>query len=272
MARTCLRVLALALTASALSSSAALAAWPHVPTVNVPVVVGAWTKQREVAVANGSGGIYVAWEDYRSGTARIYAQHLLSDGTVASGWGPNGNEVKTASPARALTTPAICSDDAGGAVIVWDEAFSVSDHDIYAQRMTPNGVPLWGSSGLPVANSTIDQFSPVVVDDGLGNTLFAWLEDHSGGGTALDVYANRMGPNGAVRWGSTGVILCNATGDQSPVTAVSDGASGLDAAWVDHRGAGAIDATRRDSSGVLHSGWTAKGARSPPEPTRSAHR
>ncbi len=244
-----------------LSASVARAAWPHDPTLNVPVSVGSGTRQNQVAVADGSGGVFIAWEDKRSGIWRIYAQHVLGDGTIAPGWTTNGIEVKTTYASRALNLPAICDDGAGGAVIVWRETFSASDRNIYAQRMSPDGVRLWGATGVGVASSSYDQDQPRAVSDGAGSTLIVWQEDHAGEGTGMDVYANRVGPNGVIRWGAAGTSLCSALGDQVSPALVSDGSGGLDAGWIDGRGpnSGAIYVTRRDSSGTLHAGWTVMG-------------
>ena len=260
MVRTSLRVLAIALVASCTSSSLVLA-WPHNPSTNVPVAVGSGLRKNQVGIPDGSGGAYLAWEDFRSGTGRIYAQHLLANGTVAAGWGANGTEVKGTSPLRTLTAPALASDGAGGVVVVWCEALNALDHDVVAQRLTAGGVALWAAGGITIAGSTYDQTAPQVVDDGTGSLDVAWQEDHSADGppTGQDLYANRLGPNGALRWGATGVVLCSATGDQVSPAAVSDGAGGLDAAWIDHRVNNALFATRRDSTGALHAGWSANG-------------
>jgi hypothetical protein len=243
-----------------LTAGVALAAWPHDPTVNVPLAVGSGNRQFHVATADGSGGILVAWEDYRSGTSRIYAQHVLADGTIAPGWSANGNEVKSTIPNRALNIPSICSDGAGGAIIAWRENFSIPDRDLYAQRMSASGVQLWGTAGAAIAISTYDQDQPRLVSDGAGNALIVWQEDHTLDGTGIDIYANRIGPNGSNRWGPDGVIICNAANDQLAPALTSDGAGGLTTAWTDRRGPNVgIFAVRRDSSGALHSGWTANG-------------
>ena len=248
----------------ACATTAAFAAWPHDPTVNVAVSTGGgFFRQNEVAVSDGAGGILLAWEDFRSGTSRIFAQRVLADGTIAPGWSASGNEVKSTLATRSLANPSICSDGAGGAVIAWKESFSVSDRDVYAQRMSASGAQLWGTGGVAVAASGYDQGQPYVVSDGAGSTLVVWQENHSSDGppTGWDIYANRVGPNGSNRWGASGVIVCSATGDQTTPALVSDGAGGLDVAWVDARGPGVgIYAARRDSSGALHTGWNANGS------------
>ncbi len=45
-------------------------------------------------VADGSGGVFVAWQDTRNTVDYdVYAQHLLADGSIAPGWVVNGNPV-----------------------------------------------------------------------------------------------------------------------------------------------------------------------------------
>src|SRR5580765_5662243 len=75
----------LALTAYA---STAFAAWPHDPTVTVPVCTAAGPAYNPVAVSDGAGGAIVAWEDNRGPASRIFAQRIKADGTRA--WATDG--------------------------------------------------------------------------------------------------------------------------------------------------------------------------------------
>ncbi len=47
-------------------------------------------------LADGAGGVYLAWEDNRScGNKLAYIQHLDSQGAVVAGWPVNGRPVCT---------------------------------------------------------------------------------------------------------------------------------------------------------------------------------
>jgi hypothetical protein len=74
--------------------------------------------QGEVDMAgDGAGGFYAVWRDERSGNADIYAQHVLANGTLPSGWPANGRALTTA--AGTQEQPAIASLAAGRVVIAW---------------------------------------------------------------------------------------------------------------------------------------------------------
>src|SRR5262245_38021291 len=49
------------------------AAWPSDPAVNVPVCTTVGYQTGLTAVADGLGGVFIAWQDQRGG---IYAQHV----------------------------------------------------------------------------------------------------------------------------------------------------------------------------------------------------
>jgi hypothetical protein len=77
--------------------------------------------QGEVDVAgDGAGGFYAVWRDERSGNADIYAQHVLSNGTLPPGWPVNGRALTTASGTQ--EQPAIAGIATGRAVIAWRDA------------------------------------------------------------------------------------------------------------------------------------------------------
>ena len=254
------------LLASALLSIAAppaLAAWPHDPNANLPVATGPGNRLNPSATEDGSGGAFIVWADSRSGTSRIFAQHILADATIAPGWVANGNQVKTVAVVEPQTVPVCVNDGAGGVIIAWVEPVSVSSHAIFAQRLTASGSPLWGASGITLTISVNDQLTPQVVADPAGNAIFTWVENHSGDGvpTGFDVYAQRVAPNGTTRWGSAGVAICKVTGDQTKPALVADGKSGADFAWLDGRsGLHGIYGERRDSTGAVVGSWVSSGS------------
>ena len=66
------------------------------------------------AIADGSGGVIVVWEDWRSGNQDIYAQKVSADGKVV--WKQNGIAVITDEGDQ--YDPTLISDGKGGAIIV----------------------------------------------------------------------------------------------------------------------------------------------------------
>ena len=150
--------------------------------------------------------------------------------------------------------PSIASDDAGGAIVAWQDSSS-GNNDIYAQRIAAGGIVRWTADGVALCTATGIQAYPSIVADGAGGAIVTWEDYRSG---SYDIYAQRISADGTVRWTADGVALCTATGDQSRPTIVSDGAGGAIVTWQDERsGSTDIYAQRISAGGTVQ--WTANG-------------
>jgi hypothetical protein len=87
--------------------------------------------------SDGSGGLYLAWEQYYTVTGDyVVVQHLLADGSVAPGWPAGG----LAMPNDAQTRSArITSDGAGGAIATWEWLGPINEGGIRAMRFATDG-------------------------------------------------------------------------------------------------------------------------------------
>ncbi|MDO8093284.1 MAG: hypothetical protein Q6360_07390, partial [Candidatus Brocadiales bacterium] len=108
----------------------------------VPVGVGIDWQYAPTITTDGSNGAIIAWEDFRNPSADVYAQRVDAGGAVL--WAANGVSVSAAQ--RSQGSPAIVSDNTGGAIIVWEDSRS-GNYDIYAQRLNLAGV-LGGSAAI----------------------------------------------------------------------------------------------------------------------------
>ena len=201
-------------------------------------------------IPDGAGGAILTWADHRSSTNDIYAQRINAFGAVQ--WTTNG--VAVCNSAGQQTNPTIVADASGGAIITWTDGRG-ADNDIYAQRITSAGVPVWSANGVPVSTAISGQTNPFIISDASGGAIIAWTDAR--GGATTDVYAQRINSAGAAQWTANGVALCTATGDQNGQVMVSDGSGGAIVGWVDNRVANDIYAQRINSAGAVQ--WTANG-------------
>ncbi len=67
--------------------------------------------------------------------------------------------------------PVMTTDGDGGAILVWTDYRNGSTSDIYAQRISAAGVPLWTPKGVPVCTAADYQTNPTVVSDGAGGAI-----------------------------------------------------------------------------------------------------
>ena len=205
-----------------------------------------------VIISDGGSGTLIAWQDRRNGTDfDIYVQKLDASGNAL--WTPDGVAVCT--EAADQTDPRIASDGAGGVIVVWEDARTTTNFDIYVQRVDTDGNALWTANGVEACILDLNQHNPVIVSDDAGGAIVVW-QDHRIG--QPDIYAQRFNDMGDTLWTAGGIPVCAASRPQQIPVAVSDDHGGVIASWVDRRaGLGDIYVQRLDSDGSAQ--WTTNG-------------
>jgi hypothetical protein len=156
--------------------------------VGIPVSTAAnW--QAGPAVAFDGANYLVVWTDTRADSGDIYAARVTPQGTVLDS---SGIRVATADDYNHVH-PAVAFDGTNY-LVVWSPLRSGSGFDIYAARVTPQGMVL-DPEGIPVSTAADDQLDPAVAFDG-ASFLVLWV-DHRGG-NYNELYGARVSPQGAV--------------------------------------------------------------------------
>jgi len=167
--------------------------------------------ERPAITADGAGGVFVTW------WSPIVVQRVSGSG--ARMWG-TGVRV---SGAFYADRPTVAPDGRGGAIVAWENTDPSESTDIYAQRLSPAGEPLWFAGGVPVSAAFRSQVSPAIVPDGTGGATLAWRDAYAG-----DVFAQRLDSKGTPRWTRDGVRVTDTGGEVARMDgAVSDGAGGV---------------------------------------------
>jgi hypothetical protein len=259
IAALCLAIAGLCSLAWSLPRPAA-AAWPADPLVNVPLCTATGDQYWPVTVSDGAGGAIALWTDLRTGAnfsfSDIYAQRVSAAGVAQ--WNADGVPVCTATGDQASVTA--IPDGAGGAIVAWADFRSGINYEIYVQRISATGIPLWTSGGVPVRVGAGEESSPTLVSDGAGGAIVTWFGIGSING--YDIFAQRISAAGTPLWAANGITLCTAAGHQEYPTIVSDGAGGAIVTWFDQRTGTSyvssdIYAQRVSAAGVPQ--WTADG-------------
>ncbi len=142
-------------------------------------------------ISDGAGGAIIIWEDRRT-ERDIYAQRLNNAGTAQ--WIANGIPVCNVSGTQ--TDPQLVARVSGGTTIVWTDLRNSSQEDIYAQAITLNGLALWISNGVPVANETHSQSVPQLIPDAADGAIIAWQDLRTT--FDYDIYSSRLAANGTL--------------------------------------------------------------------------
>lgn len=232
-------ILALFLVASL--TGVALADWPTDPSTNTPVVTANYMQGSHRIIADGNGGFFAVWKDYREDSenniADIYAQRFDADGN--SLWAVNG--VPVCIDADNQEDPKICLDGSGGCIVSWEDDRGSNTY-IYAQRLNGDGVAQWTNNGVMVSQSPpeTDQYCPWLVSDNQGGAIVSWYVSSDG------IYLQRLSSSGSRLWGN--YVKLSDTGNYGMQKLIPDGQGGAIITWGHFAGNG-IYIQRVDSSG-----------------------
>ncbi len=245
---------------------------PRWPEDGLPVCVAAGTQYMGEIIADGAGGAFIAWSDYRNpppDSARVYAvylQRVTAAGTLATGWPTDG--LLVCDGACTEGSPELVPDGAGGVFAVWPSDTLIppmyaEPGGFRASRVTGDGVLAagWPPEGVPIATSATLQRLRSVLPDGAGG--FYAIAD---GGIRPYTYCHRVTPDGtpAPGWPSDGIEVSTGWG----ATAAPDGEGGLFFFWssffASEPSAG-IYALRLQADGSPAVGWPASGLRISPD-------
>ena len=227
----------------------AYAAWVPAGT---PICTAAGDMFRPAIAPDGSGGAYIAWEDWRSGgTQGVFMQHEDAWGNAQ--WVANGFRVCT-DPSNEFS-PAVIADGAGGVIVVWQDDRTAGESDLFAQRLDGSGARRWAAGGVLVRSGPGYAHTPVLCPDGAGGAIVAWnvIPGSSCVDTCSQFFVQHLTAAGTRGWpGTGGVAIYTARGGIDSPSLVTDHAGGAIVVWGDQRnGDPDVFAQRVNSSGAM---------------------
>lgn len=112
------------------------------PADGLALCVAAGAQSLPTLASDGIGGAFVAWEDRRQVDADVFAQHVSSDGSLATDWPADGLRVCGATGDQ--LAPVIAALDSEQGVVAWTD-HRAEPSNVYAGLASPDLV-----SGIPV--------------------------------------------------------------------------------------------------------------------------
>lgn len=207
-------------------------------SLGIPISTSADDQISMDAYADGVGGAFVTWQDWREGFASIYVQHFTSSGAILGP--PDGMKLSSGFD---NFEPRVISDGMGGAIITWCSTENDPDFftaDVVAQRVSASCEVQWAVGGSVVASGPLDQLRPVIVPDGGHGAIIVWVGYDYGNNPAYPVTmsAQRIDSSGIRLWQPTGYRFWAVDNGGEPLpVATQDGAGGIIIAWTDFRNA-----------------------------------
>jgi len=178
----------------------------------------------------------------------IFLQFVITAANAQWSTDPNVNNV-ICTVSGNQSNPAMTSDGSGGAIITWVDSRSgvgAQFADIYAQRISANGVVQWTATGVGICTAAGYQYGIQIIGDGSGGAIITWGDG---------IYVQRINSDGIVQWTPNGVWLSTSGAHPS---IVSDGSGGAIITWDSGGNTSVIEdiyAQRVNSQGVVQ--WTA---------------
>jgi hypothetical protein len=173
-----------------------------------------WIERAVAALPDGKGGLFAVFESEpregeHAGDCDVYAQRLDADGAML--WNEGKKSSYVASGKWGEKRPALVSDGAGGAIIVFEQYAPqdnfAGDIDLGADRLTGEGKLLWSTTekneaaDVAVRDDLLERnFS--AASDGAGGVLVVYEAEARIGKFAgrSDLLAQRLGPDGKLLW------------------------------------------------------------------------
>ena len=189
-------------------------------------------------IADSKGGVIVVWEDWRNENQDIYAQRIDASGKPL--WEANGVPVYRGEGDQ--YDPVLIADGEGGAIFAWWD-ISTPDWNIFAQRLSADGKPMWHSGDgvegapIPVCTAIGNQGAPVAVSDENGGVFFVWSDYRNDPNfyTRAQLYAQRITAKGDALWAADGIPVCDLRVNQQQPDCIPDGNGGFIVTWWDER-------------------------------------
>ncbi len=146
----------------------------------------------------------------------------------------NVNNAISTIPLHSQLSPTIASDGAGGAIITWWEGNNAGTSDIYAQRISANGVVLWTTNGIPICTDPANQSFPQIISDGAGGAIILWHDTRNRytWNPFWEIYAQRVNAAGVPQWAANRVFIGTELENQTILGFSPDGQGGALIAWT----------------------------------------
>lgn len=173
---------------------------------------------------------YIVWEDHRNDSGDIYLQKISSGGIIQY---PSDIKINSDTGNSRQYQPQIHIDSSGDLYITWlDERNSSSD--IYMDKVSDTGTPIWGSDKRVTSNSagTIETFDTDLTT--ADEVMVVWSDNRGGD---FDIYVQGVASSSSLTFGTEQAIPTQAPNyNQNRTKIATTNTNEFFIGWQDDRG------------------------------------
>jgi len=140
-----------------------------------------------VSIADGNGGVFIAWIDYRfDASGDVFYQHIDTNGNRLVG----DNGVALAQVASKQISINMCTDSLGGVFVTWQDKRNLVDDDIYGTHISADHTVIAPGVGVSIVSAGGGQSAKSIEYAGNNEAFIAWADARNGGN--MDIYGQRL--------------------------------------------------------------------------------
>ncbi|MCF8368286.1 MAG: T9SS type A sorting domain-containing protein [Bacteroidales bacterium] len=173
------------------------AQWPTDPGENLALSTNPGEQAIPKVATSENGVTYVSWFSNESGNYNVRLQKLDVFGNIQ--WDEGGILISDHPAMTWLTDWDMTVDQEDCAILTFQDIRN-GDNDVFAYRISPEGLFLWGDDGIEMSTGPAFDVAPKVCVTTAGNAVFAWQADEV-------VILQKISPDGAKQWGGNGIVL-----------------------------------------------------------------
>ena len=211
-------------------SGNSFAQWANDPNSNTVLVNGPVDPINISAVLDLKGGAYIFWQDKQgSSKSNVFFMHFDQNGKPSFRYDGKG----VAATSDVQENPLAVIDNQGKSIIVWKQTDKKRNSELFAQKLTENGLRLWGTDGLRLTDSKTEIIDYSIKVDDKGFSFISYIEKTKQLPNKYLISLRKIDPNGRLLSDSSNGLVYNSGNNISETEIVPDNRGGSFFFWLE---------------------------------------
>lgn len=173
--------------------------WSTDPNVNTVVCDLSGSQAVPHIAYDASGNFYVGFYSNNNGNYDIRLQYYSFDGIAQ--WANDGILISSNTQNSWITEWDLTTDNTGNCVMAFNDVRN-GNADVFAYSISPSGSFNWGSNGITLTTSSLDEYVPSISVTSTNDIIVAWSRPTS---PYAEIVMQKITQAGVLSWGASGI-------------------------------------------------------------------